>query len=82
MLTSIFYTCNYTSLFQNCLILHLGKFEMKIFCVLLLKNLVLLFATHPLVMIIICATLFINPNIDDQVMDRHIQVSLKSLDKV
>ena len=27
-----------------------------------------LFATHPFVMIIICATLFINPNIDDQVM--------------
>ena len=33
-----------------------------------------LYATNPLVMIIICATLFINPNIDDQVMDRREQV--------
>ena len=41
-----------------------------------------LFATHPLVMIIICATLFTNPNTDDQVMGRHEQVSLKSMDKV
>ena len=42
-----------------------------------------LFVTHPLVMIIICAaTLFINPNIDDQVMGRGKQVSLKSMHKV
>ena len=26
-----------------------------------------------------CATLFINPNIDDQVMGRHKQISLKSI---
>ena len=30
----------------------------------------ILFETHPLVMIIICAPLFINPNINDQVMGR------------
>ena len=42
----------------------------------------ILFAVHPLVMIIICATLFINPNIDDQVMGRHKQVILKSMYKV
>ena len=33
-------------------------------------------------MIIICATLFINPNIDDKVMGRHEQVSLKCMHKV
>ena len=33
-------------------------------------------------MTIICATLFINPNIDDQVMGRREQVSLKSMHKV
>ena len=33
-------------------------------------------------MIIISATLFINPNTDDQVMGRHEQVSLKSMHKV
>ena len=33
-------------------------------------------------MIIICATLFINPNIDDQVMGRRELVSLKSMHKV
>ena len=42
----------------------------------------ILFATHPLVMIIICITLFLNPNIDDKVMGRHEQVSLKSMHKV
>ena len=26
-----------------------------------------------------CATLFMNPNIDDQVMGRHEQISLKSI---
>ena len=41
-----------------------------------------LFATRPLVILIICATLFINLNIDDQVMGRHEQVSLKSMHKV
>ena len=41
-----------------------------------------LFATHPLVMIIICAVLFINPNIDDHDMGRYEQVSLKSMHKV
>ena len=40
------------------------------------------FATRPLVMIIICAILFINLNIDDQVMGKHEQVSLKSMHKV
>ena len=35
-----------------------------------------------LVMIIVCATLFINPKIEDQVMGRHEQVSLKSMHKV
>ena len=43
---------------------------------------VFLFATHSLVVIIICATLFINPNIDDQVMGRQEQVLLKSMHKV
>ena len=33
-------------------------------------------------MIIICAKLFINPNIDHQVMGRHKQVSLKSMHNV
>ena len=42
----------------------------------------ILFATDPLVMIIICAILFINQNIDDQVIGRHEQVSLKSMHKV
>ena len=37
--------------------------------------------THPLVINIICATLFINPNIDDQVMGRHERVSVKSMHK-
>ena len=38
--------------------------------------------THPLVMIIICAILIINHNIDDQVMGKHEWVSLKSMHKV
>ena len=42
----------------------------------------ILFATHPLVMIITCATLFMNPKIDDQVMGRHEHVSLKYIQKV
>ena len=37
---------------------------------------------YPLDMIIICATLFINPNIDDRVTGRREQVSLKSMHKV
>ena len=41
----------------------------------------ILFATHTLAMIIICATLF-NPTIDDQVMGRHKQVLLKSMFKI
>ena len=35
-----------------------------------------------ILVIIICATLFINPNIADQVMVRHEQVSLKFMHKV
>ena len=42
----------------------------------------ILFAARPLVMIIICATLFINPNIDDQGVGRHKRVSQKSMHKV
>ena len=41
-----------------------------------------LFVTHPLVMITVCAILFINSNIDDQVMDGHEQDSLESMHRV
>ena len=42
----------------------------------------ILFATHSLVIMIICAILFINPNKDNQVTGRHEQGSLKYMHKV
>ena len=41
-----------------------------------------LFATYPLVMMIICAKLFINPTMHNKVMGQHKQVSLKPMQKV
>ena len=41
-----------------------------------------LFATHPLIMMIICAKLFINPTMHDKVMGQHKKVSLTPMQKV
>ena len=41
-----------------------------------------LLVTYPLVMMIICAKLFINPTMHDKSMGQHKQVSLKPMQKV